>query len=182
MKRGVLYRITERREPPRGVLSDHTIKLTGTTGQRDYSGPLRKVTYCDPETGQRLVFLTNHFGLGATTIARLYKDRWQIEIFFKELKHTLKIKSFIGTTLNALLTQIWTALIALVLLKYLKLRARLGWHLSNLVAFLRWNLFTYRDLWDWLDDPFQTPAWVPVPVQLALPWPGIGQQEGGSGS
>ena len=84
------------------------------------------------------------------------------------LKQNLKIKTFVGTSANALHTQIWTALIAMLLLKYLQLRSKLGWALSNLVAFLRWNLFTYRDLWEWIDDPFQTPPLLPSIRQLSL--------------
>lgn len=182
IKKGVKYRVVERRTPPRGIIADQTIRFTGPTGKQRHPEPVRRVVYRDPVTKHRFEFLTNHFGLGATTVTRLYKDRWQIEIFFKELKHTLKIRSFVGTTVNALLTQIWTALIALVLLKYLRLRARLGWALSNLAAFLRWNLFTYRNLWEWLENPFQTPAWVPRPEQLVLPGLGIGQQNGGPGA
>ena len=90
------------------------------------------------------------------------------QLFFKALKQSLKIKTFVGTSPNAVRTQIWTALIAILLLKYLQLRSRLGWSLSNLVALLRWNLFTYRDLWAWLDNPFNTPPIVPLPEQLTL--------------
>jgi hypothetical protein len=78
------------------------------------------------------------------------------------------VKTFVGTSANALHIQIWTALIALLLLKYLQLRARFGWSLSNLVALLRMNLFVYRDLWTWLDDPFAAPPVPPEPVQPAL--------------
>ena len=74
-----------------------------------------------------LVFLTNHHGFGASTIAAIYKDRWQIELFFKALKQNLKIKTFVGTTANAVKTQIWTALIAMLLLRYLQLSSRFGW-------------------------------------------------------
>ena len=110
------------------------------------------------DTGDVLVFLTNHLDFGATTIAAIYKDRWQIELFFKALKQNLKIKTFVGTSANAVKTQIWTALIAMLLLKYLQLtvRASAG-RLSNLVALLRMNLFTHRDLMAWLDEPFATP-------------------------
>jgi IS4 transposase len=111
----------------------------------------------DPEKDETLVFLTNHLTFGATTIAAIYKDRWQIELFFKALKQNLKIKTFVGTSANALKVQVWTALIALLLLKYLQLRSRFGWSLSNLVALLRMNLFTHRDLWVWLDQPFDGP-------------------------
>ena len=104
-----------------------------------------------------MVFLTNNHGLGASTIAAAYKDQWQIELFFKALKQNLKIKTFIGTSANAVKTQIWTALIAMLLLRYLQLTSRFGWSLANLVALLRMNLFTHRDLLAWLDEPFGTP-------------------------
>lgn len=98
--------------------------------------------------------LTNNFRLAASTIAEIYRQRWQIETFFKAIKQNLRVKTFVGTSANALKTQIWTALIAILLLKYLQLRARCGWSLSRLVALIRLHLFTYRDLWSWLDNPF----------------------------
>jgi transposase len=109
------------------------------------------------DTGDTLVFLTNHHQLGASTIAAIYKDRWQIELFFKALKQNLKIKTFVGTSANAVKTQVWCALISMLLLRYLQLRSRFGWSLSNLVALLRMNLFTHRDLQAWLDQPFALP-------------------------
>ena len=124
---------------------------------------LRRVEAVREDTGGILVFLTNHgprpprLGLGASTIAAIYKDRWQIELFFKALKQNLKIKTFVGTSANAVKTQIWTALISMLLLRYLQLSSRFGWSLANLVALLRMNLFTHRDLMAWLDQPFATP-------------------------
>ncbi|MGH8647727.1 MAG: transposase [Burkholderiales bacterium] len=112
--------------------------------------------------------MTNHLTLGASTVARIYKERWQIELFFKALKQNLRVKTFVGTTANALHIQIWTALIALLVLKYLQLKARFGWSLSNLVALLRMNLLVYRDLWAWLDAPFTSPPPLAEPVQGAL--------------
>ena len=109
------------------------------------------------DTGEALVFLSNHHGLGASTIAAIYKDRWQIELFFKALKQNLKVKTFVGTSRNAVKTQIWTALISMLLLRYLQLSSRFGWSMANLVALLRMNLFTHRDLMAWLDEPFATP-------------------------
>jgi IS4 transposase len=103
------------------------------------------------------VFLTNHLTLAAATVAEVYKQRWQIELFFKALKRSLHIKTFVGTSANALKTQIWAALIAMLLIKYLQLKATFGWSLSNLVALLRQQLFVYRDLWAWIDCPFQAP-------------------------
>ena len=92
--------------------------------------------------------LTNHLEFAASTIAAIYRERWQIELFFKALKQNLKIKTFVGTSANAVRIQIWTALIAMLLLKILQLQSTFGWALSNLVALLRWNLFSYRDLWE----------------------------------
>ena len=89
-------------------------------------------------------------------------------MFFKALKQNLKVKTFVGTSSNALHIQIWTALITMLLLKYLQFKAKLGWALSNLVALLRWNLFTYRDLWAWIDDPYETPPQIIGPEQLLL--------------
>jgi len=104
-----------------------------------------------------------------STISELYKQRWMIEIFFKELKQHLKIKSFVGTTPNAVLIQIWTALITIMLLKYLKSIAKYQWHLSNLVAFLRLNLFVKIDLGKWLNQPFISAAKKQkIGAQLAL--------------
>lgn len=93
-----------------------------------------------------LLLLTNHRHLGSTTLARIYRERWQVEVFFRALKQNLRLKTFVGTSANALKIQIWTALIALLLLKYLQLRASYGWSLSNLVALLRQQLFVYPDL------------------------------------
>ena len=118
-----------------------------------------------PETGDVLVLLTTHLTLGATTIARIYKDRWQIELFFKALKQNLKVKTFVGTSANALKIQIWTALIAILILKFLQLRSQWGWHLSNLSALLRLNLFTHRNLWHWIDHPLEAPPGVVPLVQ-----------------
>ena len=115
-----------------------------------------------------MVFLTNHPTLGATTIAAIYKDRWQIELFFKALKQNLKIKTFVGTTPNAVKIQIWTALIAMLILRFLQLRSKFKWSLSNLVALLCMNLFTHRDLWAWVNHPYDTPPVPYEPEQLNL--------------
>jgi IS4 transposase len=170
LKRKADYTVVERRTPPRdrGIVCDQVIRFRGPLTRQKYPDPLRRVVLCTAE-GERLEFLTNHLALGASTIARIYKDRWQIELFFKVLKQHLRVKTFVGTSANALHTQIWTALIALLLLKYLQLKARFGWSMSNLVALLRLNLFVYRDLWTWLDDPFAAPPILAGPVQSALP-------------
>jgi hypothetical protein len=163
------YRIVARRPVPqhRGIVADQEIRFTGEASRRSYPDRLRRVVLRTAD-GHRLQFLTNHLDLGASTVARIYQDRWQIELFFKALKQNLRVKTFVGTSANALHIQIWTALIALLLLKYLQLKARFGWSLSNLVALLRMNLFVYRDLWAWVNEPFTAPPVPPEPVQEAL--------------
>lgn len=101
--------------------------------------------------------LTNNFKLAASTIAELYKARWMIEIFFRNIKQLLKIKSFIGTSRNAVETQIWTALSTMLLLCWLKHIAKYKWGLANLVVSLRLNTFTKIELDKWLDEPFTPP-------------------------
>lgn len=159
MKDNTQFEVVEEREPPqnRNILKDQTIRLTGTGAQEKCPHLLRRVEAVREDTGDILVCLTNHHGLGASTIAAIYKDRWQIELFFKALKQNLKIKTFVGTSANAVKTQMWTALISMLLLRYLQLSSRFGWSLANLVALLRLNLFTHRDLMAWLDKPFATP-------------------------
>ncbi len=116
------------------------------------------------------MLLTNHQGLGPTTVARLYRERWQVEVFFRALKQNLRIKTFVGTSANALKIKIRTALIAVLLLKYLQLRASYGSSLSYWVALLRQQVFVYRDLFAWLNQPFEPPPALQLPaaVQLAL--------------
>ena len=115
-----------------------------------------------------MVLLTNQIAFGATTIAAIYKERWEIELFFKALQQNLKVKTFVGTGENALRNQIWTALLALLLLKWMHHLSKANWSLSNLASMLRMNLFTYRDLRKWIDDPFGTPPMVPQADQLTL--------------
>jgi hypothetical protein len=166
------YAVTECRAVPDrgGILADEQIRLNGPLTQKKYPAdlPLRRVVVEVADRDEPLVFLTNQVQWGPTTIARIYKDRWQIELFFKALKQNLRVKTFVGTSRNALHIQIWTALIALLVTKYLKLKAAFGWSLSNLIALLRMNLFVYRDLWTWLNDPFSAPPLLPEAVQGAL--------------
>lgn len=125
----------------------------------------RRVTVWIEEKGEEMELLTNRFDLSAETIAEIYRQRWQIELFFKAVKQNLRIKTFVGTSANAVRIQLWTALIAMLLLKLLQFRSRIDWSLSNLVALLRWNLFTHKDLWKWIDDPFIPPP-APPPGTL----------------
>ena len=164
------YTVVEERPVPqnRNILKDELIRFNGYYAQKKYPQPLRRIELWDEEKKELVVFLTNHLTFGSTTIASIYKDRWQIEIFFKTIKQNLKIKTFVGTSRNALMIQIWTALVVILLLKYLKFRSRFAWSISNLVAMLRYNLFTYRDLWAWIDSPYEIPPLVPTGEQLAL--------------
>lgn len=177
LKENAQYEIVGERTVPFNpdILGDFTIKLTGFYSKEKCPHLLRLIIVHDPQHNRLLFLLTNHLGFAATTIAAIYKDRWKVETFFKTLKQNLKIKSFVGTTENALLIQIWTALIALLLLKWLHYISKAAWSFSNLAAMLRMNLFTYRDLNDWLDDPFNTPPKLPIPVQLTLPLKHPGQ-------
>ncbi len=125
------------------VLKDQIIHLTGFYSKKKCPYLLRRVVYLDPETGDQFEFITNHMKLAASTIAAIYKDRWQIETFFKALKQNFRVKTFVGTSFNAVMIQIWTALIAILILKYLKAKSRITWSLANLVALLRMNLLTY---------------------------------------
>jgi len=165
------YAIGEEKPVPqnRTILKDQIIMFNGSLSKKKYPYPLRRIEVWDEEKKERIILLTNHLAFGSTTIAAIYKDRWQIEIFFKTIKQNLKIKTFVGTSPNALKTQMWTALIAILLLKYLKFRSSFPWSLSTLIAMLRYNLFTYRDLWAWIDSPYEIPPLVPVGEQLALP-------------
>jgi len=158
LKENALFSIAETLSAPKGrILADDIILLPGSGKSVNPDRVLRRVVVWDEVNEREIVLLTNNFKLAASTIAALYKERWQIELFFKALKQNLKIKTFVGTSANAVRIQIWTALIAILILKYLQMRSRLRWSLSNLVALLRLNLFVHRDLWRWVDEPFQPP-------------------------
>lgn len=141
----------------KNILIDEVIELKNPASKRSYSGKLRRVAVWNQENGQTIELITNQMSWTANTISELYKSRWQIEIFFREIKQNLHIKSFVGTTENAVMIQIWTALITILILKALKAMAKYKWHLSNLVAFIRLNIFVKINLQQWLDEPFQEP-------------------------
>jgi hypothetical protein len=165
-----LYHVLDRRPvSARGpVLADEVIRLTGPHAPERCAVPLRQVTIWDETQQRRLTFLTNLLHLAASTIAAIYKERWQIELLFKALKQHLKIKTFVGTSENAVQVQLWIALLAMLLLKFLQLKSTWPWSLSNLAALLRFNLLTYRDLWAWLNAPFEPPALTPAHRQETL--------------
>jgi hypothetical protein len=173
LKSNAVYEVVEERETPQkgNIVSDQVIRFTGNNTAKKCPCSLRKIVVWDDENQHEITLLTNHMQFGATTISAIYKDRWEIELFFKALKQNLKIKTFVGTSANALKIQIWTALIAILLVKYLQFKAKINWSLSNLVALLRLNLFTYRNIWAWLNEPFDTPPEGTQGVQLKLNFP-----------
>jgi hypothetical protein len=143
---------------------------------RKILGKYRRIDVWIEEKKEVMTLLTNNFALAAATIARIYKSRWQIELFFRAIKQNLRVKTFVGTSANAVHIQIWTALIALLLLKYLQFKSRLNWHLSNLLAILRLNLFRALDLARWIENPFEATDAPEPPAQGVLPGMDIGQQ------
>jgi hypothetical protein len=163
-KQDLKYEVVSERDVPKNSKVRRDIDIRITPARQEFELNLRLVTVWDEGKGQELTFLTNHLKFGATTIARIYKERWQIELFFKSLKQLLRVKTFVGTSANALKTQLWTALIAMLLLKYLHLKSTFNWSFSNLVALIRQQLFVYRDLNPWLNDPYQAP---PPPASLS---------------
>jgi len=171
LKDNAEYGIVEQRnaDRDRGILRDEVVVLT----KLQEAGPvarMRRIEVWVEDKQESIVFFTNHLKLAASTVAAIYKDRWQVELFFKALKQSLRIKTFVGTSANAVMIQIWTALIAMLVVKYLQLRSSFAWSLSNLIALLRHQLFVYRDLTAWLNAPFQPPAdlWAAEQLPLAL--------------
>lgn len=144
--------LPENRHPH--ILKDEIIKLSNSTSKHKYPKSLRRIAVWDEVNNQVIELITNQKSWTANTIGELYKSRWEVEIFFREIKQLLKIKTFIGTSENAVLIQIWSALITILILKVLKAMAKYNWYLSNLVAFIRLNLFVKIELQLWLDNPF----------------------------
>lgn len=172
LKDNAVYRVVKSlpiAESKKGsVLKDQIIRFTGPVAETKCPHEMRLVTFYDAEKERTFQFLTNHFKLAAATIAEIYKARWAVELFFKALKQNLKIKTFLGTSANAVKTQVWTALITMLMLRFMQLKSQWGWSLSNLVALLRMNLFTHRSLWAWLDNPLGVPPDPGAPQQIAL--------------
>ena len=154
LKKNAKYAVVERRSCIKtgGLTSDQEIRLTSKKGSF-YKGRLRRIGFICPETGKHYFFLTNNMKLSARTIAAIYKERWQIELFFKWIKQNLKIKSFVGTSKNAVLTQIWIAMCAYLLMAYLKFSSRITMAVSEMVRLLQLNLFDRRILHELLSPP-----------------------------
>jgi Transposase DDE domain/Domain of unknown function (DUF4372) len=159
--------LSERTVPTGNVRFDRRITLAGKRPREMGIKPLRLVGYTCPETRREYVFLTNIEHLAAQTIADLYKARWQVELFFKWIKQNLKLKGFLGTSKNAVLTQIWAALCVSLLLAYLKFVAHIDLSMQQIARLLQLNLFQRRDLLALLKN--QLPPPTPTPGQWALP-------------
>lgn len=146
-KRNARYEVTERRSVNKrqGLTSDQTIQMNGSKSTR-CTIPLRRIGYRDPETGKHFVFLTNNFRLAASTIAQIYKARWHVELFFKWIKQNLKIKAFLGTSKNAVMTQIWVAMCVYLMLAYIKFLSKSALSLQQIIRLLQLNLFERRSL------------------------------------
>jgi len=157
-KENLQYNVVKENELPENrhqhILKDEIIELKNTSSKEKYPNQLRRVAVWDDVNKQVIELITNHTTWTANTIGELYKSRWQVEIFFRDIKQLLHIKAFIGTSSNAVLIQIWSALITILMLKVLKALAKYKWHLSNLVAFIRLNLFVKINLLLWLNNPF----------------------------
>lgn len=167
LKKNADYRVVERRDVSKyeNISSDQIIELRGFYTKKKCPVRLRRIRVKDPETGKYIVVLTNHMDWSPVTVAAVYKDRWQIEIFFKTMKQNLKIKSFLGTSKNAILIQIWTAMISYLLLSYLKFISTHKWTINSLMNIIPMLLFSRRCLWEWINKPFGSP---PTPPDLSL--------------
>ncbi len=144
------------------ILIDEIIELKNKISKSRYPKKLRRIAVWDEKNKQTIELITNQMNWSCNTISELYKSRWDIEIFFRDIKQLLHINSFIGTSKNAVMIQIWTALITILILKALKAMAKYKWHLSNLVAFIRLNMFVKINLQKWLDKPFEEDVGAPI--------------------
>lgn len=158
-KENIQYKVIKENKLPENrhqhILKDEIIELKNKSSKETYPKRLRRVAVWDDVNMQVIELITNQMTWTCNTIGELYKSRWQVEIFFRDIKQLLHIKSFIGTSQNAVMIQIWTALITILMLKALKAMAKFNWHLSNLVAFIRLNLFVKINLQQWIDKPFE---------------------------
>ena len=169
-KRNARYQVDARHAVPErsGITSDQTIHLTGKRAAEVCPIPLRRVGYRDPGTGKHYVFLTNNFELAATTIAGIYKARWDIELFFKWIKQHLKVKTFVGTSRNAVLTQLWIAVCMYLLLAFIKFCSKVQPSLGKIARLLQLNLFERRGLKDLLEGRPPDPPRPELQFQMRL--------------
>ncbi|WP_020614782.1 IS4 family transposase [Sediminispirochaeta bajacaliforniensis] len=156
IKKNANYKVIKRHtvSKHKNISSDQIIEMVGFYTRKNCPMYLRRIRVKDPKTGKYIVILTNQMEWSPATVAAVYKDRWQIEIFFKAMKQNLKIKSFLGTSRNAILIQIWTAMISYLLLSYLKFLSTHKWTIGSLMNVIPMLLFSRRSLWEWLNKPF----------------------------
>jgi len=170
-KRNLQYQVLGQQEVPKnkGIISDQTICLTGFYQKQDYPEKLRLITIYDQEKNEKIVFFTNNFKLSASTIAELYKHRWQIELFFKWIKQNLKIKTFLGTSENAVMTQVWAAMIYYLLLAFIKFQTKYAWSMHELARIIGEVLLEHLDIIEVLKLKFDKLKLLkPEPYQIAL--------------
>ena len=148
LKSNARYKVIEHHvvQKNKGIINDQTIMFTGNHAVKKCPIPLRRIVYRDIDTGKQYIFLTNHFKLAAKTIANVYKARWQVELFFKWIKQNLKIKSFVGTSKNAVMTQIWIALCVYLLIAFIKFQSKIQISMQQILRLLQLNLFEKRGL------------------------------------
>lgn len=167
-RKNTRFKVVERRKVNKslGLRADQSIKLIGQKSRTEDLPILRRVTCVDPDTKHRYEFITNNFTLAPATIAAIYKQRWQIELFFKWVKQNLKIKAFLGTSRNAVMTQVWVAMCIYLMLAYLKYLSKVKASMQQILRLLQLNLFLRRDLFALLrGDP---PVPIPIPPQQSL--------------
>ena len=172
LKKGIRYRVVERRGANRrqGVTSDQTIEFTSARGRKRCPRRLRRIGCRDLETGKHCVLLTTNFQLSAKTIADIYRSRWQVELFFKWIKQNLKVKSFVGTSRNAVMTQLWIAMCMYLLVSHLKFASRLGWSRAEILRLLQLNLFERRPLGDLLGNKANDPPARQPQTEMKFAW------------
>ena len=172
LKKGIRYRVVERRGANRrqGVTSDQTIEFTSARGRKRCPRRLRRIGCRDLETGKHCVLLTTNFQLSAKTIADIYRSRWQVELFFKWIKQNLKVKSFVGTSRNAVMTQLWIAMCMYLLVSHLKFASRLGWSRAEILRLLQLNLFERRPLDDLLGNKALDPPACQPQTEMKFAW------------
>lgn len=149
------YRVLKRQNTDRsqGITSDQTIDYTSDRSRKNHLKPVRRIGFYDALTNKHYAFITNHFDWSAKTIADIYKQRWQVELFFKWVKQNLKIKAFIGNTDNAVMTQVIVALCVYLMLTYLKFQARISQSLQQMSRLIHLNLFARRNLIELFKPP-----------------------------
>lgn len=163
------YKVLERRDTSDNpaITSDQIIKYSSTQRDSEQLHPIRRIGYRDPETNQRYVFITNHFEWSAQTIADIYKQRWQVELFFKWIKQNLKIKTFLGNSKNAVLTQVLAALCIYLLIAFMKFQSRMTISMQQISRLLQTNLFSKRELYS-LFEKTKCEKHPPPQLKLAL--------------